>query len=389
MAGIYDESILGAKQQAETARKLREGISAPQGQMVSGWYVPPSITQYMAEALKDYNAAQDEKKAKGEYDRLSKQKSEETARLLRQLEPQASVTVSPEMANAAYGQGDINSVMASPTPQTSTEYVQPTEQQRMAALLRGAAVNPEAFAPQIKMAEWDMARQDKRDQLKSAEDLKREQMQRDEALRRDLANQSSADRRFMATVSRQGQEKAPAGYRYKPNGDLEMIPGGPADQKTQMKEAGGQTVDSVVGGLRDIYAQLEEGGGITDPEKGGLSNVAAGIASSGVGQAAGRLFGTQNQSLRNTVAQQRPLLLQAIMKATGMSAKQMDSNAELKLYLATATDPTLDVASNRRALDMIEKLYGSGAGNASITGKGTSASSGQDAPPPGAVRRKN
>jgi hypothetical protein len=48
------------------------------------------------------------------------------------------------------------------------------------------------------------------------------------------------------------------------------------------------------------------------------------------------------------------------MKATGMSAKQMDSNAELKLYLATATDPTLDVATNKRALDMILSLYGGG-----------------------------
>jgi hypothetical protein len=45
------------------------------------------------------------------------------------------------------------------------------------------------------------------------------------------------------------------------------------------------------------------------------------------------------------------------MKATGMSAKQMDSNAELKLWLATATDPTLDVESNRKALDNIEKKY--------------------------------
>jgi hypothetical protein len=54
------------------------------------------------------------------------------------------------------------------------------------------------------------------------------------------------------------------------------------------------------------------------------------------------------------------MLLQAIMKATGMSAKQMDSNVELKLYLATATDPTLDVAANRRALDKIEELFGSG-----------------------------
>ena len=53
----------------------------------------------------------------------------------------------------------------------------------------------------------------------------------------------------------------------------------------------------------------------------------------------------------------RPALLAALMKATGMSAKQMDSNAELKLWLATATDPSLDVESNRRALAKIEQKY--------------------------------
>lgn len=56
----------------------------------------------------------------------------------------------------------------------------------------------------------------------------------------------------------------------------------------------------------------------------------------------------------------RPLLLQAIMKATGMSAKQMDSNAELKLYLATATDPQKGLEANLEALDRIESLYGGG-----------------------------
>ena len=35
----------------------------------------------------------------------------------------------------------------------------------------------------------------------------------------------------------------------------------------------------------------------------------------------------------------------------------MDSNVELKLWLSTATDPTLDVQSNRRALDKIEMKY--------------------------------
>lgn len=201
MAGIYDERIIGAKQQAETARKLREGITAPEGKMVSGWYVPPSITQYMANALKSYGAGKEEREAKSEYERMQKQKQTETADILRQLEPQASVQVSPEMANAAYGQGDINSVMANPTPQTQTTYQPVDERTRMAALLRGAAVNPEAFQPQMQMAQWDIGRQDKKEATQQAEALRREQWTRDESLRRDLANQSSTDRRFIAQMA--------------------------------------------------------------------------------------------------------------------------------------------------------------------------------------------
>lgn len=155
--------------------------------------------------------------------------------------------------------------------------------------------------------------------------------------------------------------KPEAGRRWKADGSLEPIPGGSADTKAQVANIGKGTVSDVVASLRTMYDQLDESGGVTNPEKGVIDNVVAGVASSGVGQAAGRVLGTQNQSLRNTIIQQRPLLVQSIMKATGMSAKQLDSNAELKLYLSVATDPTLDVAANRRALDMIETLYGAGA----------------------------
>ncbi len=177
-------------------------------------------------------------------------------------------------------------------------------------------------------------------------------------------NISSANAAAGRAATSQGN-KPPSGYRYKPNGDLEMIPGGPADTKKQMQLEGGSTVDTVIATLRDQYNKLEDNGGITSPQNRFGSNIVAGVSSSGVGQSLGRMLGTDNQSSRNTIAQTRPILLQAIMKATGMSSKQMDSNAELKLYLATATDPTLDIASNRRALDMIDKLYGSGAGTAS------------------------
>jgi hypothetical protein len=142
--------------------------------------------------------------------------------------------------------------------------------------------------------------------------------------------------------------------------------------KTALKEhdteLGQQTVHGVVASLRDQYNQLNESGGITSTEKGPLENVVAGVSSSAGGQMGGKIFGTKNQSLRNTIAQQRPILMQAIMKATGMTARQMDSNVELKLWLSTATDPTLDYQTNMKALEMLENLYG---------GKGTT---GQAAP---------
>lgn len=175
-----------------------------------------------------------------------------------------------------------------------------------------------------------------------------------------LREQELAERKQSRAETTEGG-KTPSGYRKTESGDLEAIPGGPADQKAQaaaaMKAAGATDVDLAIGTLRDAYDRLEKGGGITNTDASSLSNLTAAVSSSGIGQAVGKAFGTQNQSARNDIAMTRPALLAALMKATGMSAKQMDSNAELKLWLATATDPTLDVGANRRALNNIEKKY--------------------------------
>lgn len=161
------------------------------------------------------------------------------------------------------------------------------------------------------------------------------------------------------------EKNAPMGYRFTESGDLMPIPGGPADVKAQaaaqQKLVGASDVDLAIGTLRDAYDRLEKGGGITSTKNGSVSNFGAAVSSSGIGQTAGKMFGTDNQSARNDIAMTRPALLAALMKATGMSAKQMDSNAELKMWMTTATDPTLDVESNRRALDNIERKYLSGA----------------------------
>lgn len=149
----------------------------------------------------------------------------------------------------------------------------------------------------------------------------------------------------------------------------------------ETRGTGQAAVSDTVTQLKDLYDQLDKNGDITSTSSGGLSNSVAAIESSGLGQGFGKLFGTKSQSLRNQINQSRPLLLQAIKQATGMSSKQMDSNAELKFYLSAATDPTLDVQANRKALEHLDKLYGLSGQSTTVN---TSPAAAPTALPPGA-----
>lgn len=180
----------------------------------------------------------------------------------------------------------------------------------------------------------------------------------------DLQTEALQQKKMQQELSNAG--RAPVGYRYTADGNgMEVIPGGPADLKAHAldanKAAGAADVDLAVGTLRDAYDRLDQGGGITNTNKGTLDNIVAGASSSAPGQMVGKMLGTKNQSARNEIEMTRPALLAALMKATGMSAKQMDSNAELKLWMRTATDPTLDIQANRAALSKIEQKYLRGA----------------------------
>ena len=233
---------------------------------------------------------------------------------------------------------------------------------------RQARTQDKILALEAAASNAALSREERAARAAEAAQLRRDLQQSQQQFAESAARQAAADRAAMAREARADRNAAaqagrvPPGYRMLPDGNMQAIPGGPADVKTQKQaeqvDSGRGTVSGLVTQLRDSYDQLANAGGITDPNAGKIGNLAAGIASSGPGQFAGRLFGTQNQSLRNSIAQTRPLLLNAIKQATGMSAKQMDSNAELKLYLSAATDPTLDIESNRKALDMLDKLYG-------------------------------
>lgn len=154
-----------------------------------------------------------------------------------------------------------------------------------------------------------------------------------------------------------------------------------AQKKSEQVDIGRDLVNSVVITLKDYYDRLNAGGGVVNQERGALPNIGARIGASAIGQTIGGAVGTKNQNIRDSIEQQRPMLLRAIMQATGMSARQLDSNAELKLWLATATDPTKGYQANMDALNNLAELFGKGGfKNKSASQKIGGANQGQSAP---------
>jgi hypothetical protein len=143
-----------------------------------------------------------------------------------------------------------------------------------------------------------------------------------------------------------------------------MTPATPGAEKilerSVIAKEGKQSVNGVLNTLYSEYNNLVKSGGITDTRKSAEDNIAARTGASGLGQLTGSYTGSESQSFRDTIEQTRPLLLTAIMKATGLSASQLNSNVELQTYLKTATDPKVSIQSNVKALNNISTMFGIG-----------------------------
>lgn len=139
-----------------------------------------------------------------------------------------------------------------------------------------------------------------------------------------------------------------------------------AMQETKSKADAKNQLSALVSDLGSDYDTLKKSGSIVSSGGTGVENIGARISSSGVGQFFGGTVGTEAQSTRQAIAQKRPLLLNLIKNATGMSAQQMNSNAEMQLYLQAATDPTLSYEANMSALENLDKMFGLGQFKAEI-----------------------
>jgi len=173
----YDEQILGAKEQALTAKKLRESMKSPEAQMVSGWYVAPSVTQHLAELLKGYKEKQSEAEANAKIKELQSQKEKALSDWMAsmpkdQAERQVPVYdggTNQLVADALRG----GSTAEMPLPrQTGTQTIPAqvaTPEDRMAWILKGNTIDPNSAALGAKYLEMEPARE-------AAQQAKKDQM---------------------------------------------------------------------------------------------------------------------------------------------------------------------------------------------------------------------
>lgn len=127
----------------------------------------------------------------------------------------------------------------------------------------------------------------------------------------------------------------------------------------EARAASAQAANATLDELSGLYDQLDEIGAMVNPKKGTAGNIAARARASGLGQLVEGAVGTQAQELRDRVESIRPGLMQQLAKATGMTGKQLDSNADVKLFMQTVTDPTRSYEANQAAIRGIRRLLSS------------------------------
>ena len=131
-----------------------------------------------------------------------------------------------------------------------------------------------------------------------------------------------------------------------------------SEAAASQKKEGQRRFEVLLGSLEKIYTDLRDKGAITDTQASVAQNFGAYLATTAPVQIAQRAYGGTSQELRDRIQAQRANLIQAIMAATGMSARSLDSNKELDFYLSAATDPTKSFQANIEGIRVLRQMYG-------------------------------
>jgi hypothetical protein len=355
----YSEQVMGLREQQALAQKLRDqGLEMPQGQMVSGHFVAPATTQYLAQALKGYLGGQDVEAAKQGIKDLMAQRQKENSDFLANM-PKATETQvevrTPQTMN-----------QMGPSPLSKALRVNPTTEEMLAYAAKAPGISPvDVGNLAVKGAELQAGREarlaERQMALEAENKRDRERAQdRLDQIKFAASMRPAPPERIINLLGPNGESIATPISQVSPGSALWSPAGAKHAQEVTSKEGGRKALSETLDVLAGEYNRLNKNMGIPSSENKWGSNLGASIGASAPGQWASRMFGTKNAEARDVISQTRPLLLADIKKATGMTASEMNSNAELQMWLSVATDPTKGYEANMVALKNLENKFGLG-----------------------------
>jgi len=263
---------LDLKRKLALADALRQQ-QMPEGQMVSGRYVAPSFTQYLANAVDTYQGNKKEREALGQFGEYQKTKQQKQAEALKQLTGDLAGTKEINQGayqievpnNKTFQTENLGGMQPIETgkkfidvPMATTTTRAPTAPERYAALIKyGAAINDprimqEAITGGISQAnkaeetagerayrEKQIANEQEfqRVQMKDRQGFELTQGEKNFANQMSLqkssqgfqANEADKQRALQREIRNSDAKAAPSGYKKNADGSLTFIPGGPAD----------------------------------------------------------------------------------------------------------------------------------------------------------------
>ena len=167
MASIYEDEILGAQQQRDLARKLRDTEVPSTGHMIGDWYVAPTVAQQLSAVLKQGIGAYKENQAEDEIKGLKQERARSSADAFSQMGLQAPSGLLAEAGTPAQKPSIMDRIGAALTfnaqpkgtpaqPYQQTIAQNPNETQTMGGILNLAGSNPEmaAVAQAMQGQKW-------------------------------------------------------------------------------------------------------------------------------------------------------------------------------------------------------------------------------------------
>ena len=184
----YIEEIAGLKEKQALAQKLRDqGLEAPQGQMVSGRFVAPATTQYLAQALKSYLGGQDIQAAQQGIKDIMAQRQAERQNWLQGAPAEKTYQVEDRTGMKPDEVG--------PSPLSKALRVKPSIEDTLAWYTKMPGAGEEVIGQGVlKAAELSEAQKARQEAMRSQLAQQAYEKERDRELRRDMANLAQSNR---------------------------------------------------------------------------------------------------------------------------------------------------------------------------------------------------